>query len=123
MARTRKKTGFDKFFDDRMKNKEFRTGYDEARSEIDRVDALVRALDAARIDVGLSKADLARKVATSPEALRRLFTADHANPTLATFVKLAAALGYQVSLMPNRGGVAAARPRKQSSRTAAASSR
>ncbi|HMR75099.1 MAG TPA: helix-turn-helix transcriptional regulator [Polyangiaceae bacterium] len=98
MASKRKKTGFDKFFDERMRDAKFREGYEKVRSEIDAVDALVRALDAARVDAGVSKAELARQISAEPAAIRRLFTADRANPTLATFAKLAEALGYEILL-------------------------
>ena len=36
------KTGFDRYFDKRMKDAEFATAYGEARSEIDSVDQLMR---------------------------------------------------------------------------------
>ncbi len=100
MARKRKKTGFDRFFDQQMRDDKFRKGYQKIRNEIDIVDALVRALDAARVDVGVSKAELARQIAAEPAAIRRLFTAQRANPTLATFAKLAEALGLELQLIP-----------------------
>ena len=100
MANKRKKTGFDKFFDEQMADGEFREGYEKIRSEIDAVDALVRALDDARVEVGVSKAELARQISAEPAAIRRLFTAKRANPTLATFAKLVEALGYEVLLTP-----------------------
>ncbi|MCA9593761.1 MAG: helix-turn-helix domain-containing protein [Myxococcales bacterium] len=98
MASKRKKTGFDKFFDEQMRDAKFREGYEKIRNEIDMVDALVRALDAARVDAGVSKAALARQISAEPAAVRRLFTAERANPTLATFAKLADTLGYEVQL-------------------------
>ncbi len=98
----RRKTGFDKFFDEQMKAPEFAAGYEQARREIDAVDRIVRALDKARIDVGMSKAELARKVSTTPEVVRRLLTEERANPTIATVVKLAEVLGLRVELVPNR---------------------
>ena len=100
MANKRKKTGFDRFFDEQMAGAEFREGYEKIRSEIDAVDALVRALDDARVEVGVSKAELARQISAEPAAIRRLFTAKQVNPTLATFAKLAEALGYEVLLAP-----------------------
>ncbi len=100
MPSKRKKTGFDKFFDEQMRDDKFRAGYEKIRNEVDVVDALVRALDAARVDVGISKAELARQIAAKPAAIRRLFTAQRANPTLATFAKLAEALGYELHLTP-----------------------
>jgi ribosome-binding protein aMBF1 (putative translation factor) len=99
---SRRKTGFDKFFDEQMKAPEFAAGYEQARREIHAVDRIVRALDQARIDVGMSKADLARKISTTPEVVRRLLTEERANPTIATVVKLAGVLGLRIELVPNR---------------------
>lgn len=98
----RKKTAFDKYFDRRMKHPAFASAYSEARAVIDSTDALMRALDRARLSVGVTKADLARQIAARPEMVRRLFTADEANPTLATVLKLADALGFHLELVPNR---------------------
>ena len=99
MAR-RAKTGFDRYFDARMKDPDFAAEYASARKEIDTVDAIVRALDAAREKQGLTKADLAKRVGMKPEVVRRLFTADEPNPTLDTVVKLASALNCSLGLVP-----------------------
>lgn len=98
----RKKTAFDKYFDRRMKDPAFASAYREARAVVDSTDALLRALDKARLLVGVSKADLARQIEARPEIVRRLFTADGVNPTLATVLKLADALGFHLELVPNR---------------------
>lgn len=102
MARS-KKTGFDKFLDEQLRNPQFAKKYARARSEIDAVDRIVRALDDARIALGMSKAELARLIAAKPEIVRRLFTSKGANPTLATVVKVASALGYTLVLASARG--------------------
>lgn len=96
-----KKTAFDKYFEGRMKDPAFASAYNEARSVIGSTDALIRALDQARLLVGVSKADLARKIEARPEVVRRLFTAADSNPTLATVLKLADALGFHLELVPN----------------------
>ncbi|TMQ10425.1 MAG: helix-turn-helix domain-containing protein [Deltaproteobacteria bacterium] len=98
----RKKTAFDRYFDRRMKDPAFASAYTEARAVIDSTDALIRALDHARLLVGVSKAELARQIEARPEIVRRLFTATDSNPTLATVLKLAAALGFHLELVPNR---------------------
>ncbi|MCI0569156.1 MAG: helix-turn-helix domain-containing protein [Myxococcaceae bacterium] len=85
-----------------MKDATFASAYTDARAVIDSTDALVRALDRARLLLGVSKAELARQFETRPEAVRRLFTAVDANPTLATVLKLAEALGFHLELVPNR---------------------
>lgn len=99
---SRKKTGFDKYFDARMKDPVFASAYTEARAIIDTTDAFIRALDKLRLLEGVSKADLARQIEARPEVVRRLFTSGNANPTLATVLKLAQAFDCHLELVPNR---------------------
>ena len=101
---TRPRTTFDRYFDERMQDPKFAAQYRAARAEIDAVDGLIRALDAARLLRGLSKADLARRIGARPEMIRRLLTATRGNPTMETVLKVASAVGYHVELVPNRGG-------------------
>lgn len=97
------KTGFDRYFAKRMNDPAFAAEYRAARAETDAVDALVRALDSAREDAGLTKAALAELADINPEQVRRLFTAQASNPTVMTLVKLATALDYTVALTPRVG--------------------
>lgn len=97
-----RRTGFDRFLDAHMRDPSFARGYERARSEVDAVDRIVRALDEARIDLGISKAELARLISAKPEIVRRLLTAKSPNPTLGTIVKVAAALGYTVQLVASK---------------------
>jgi DNA-binding phage protein len=106
MARRSRKTGFDAFVDEQMRDDGFARDYADARRTIDAVDRIVRALDAARIDLGMTKAELARRISAKPEIVRRLLTSSTPNPTLATIVRVAEALGYKVQLV-------AARPRSR----------
>lgn len=99
----RAKTGFDKFFNQQMKSPSFAKGYAEARAEVDAIDGMVRALDAAREKSGLTKAELAAAITARPEVVRRLFTQKNPNPTLSTLIRLAAALGYRVELVRDVG--------------------
>jgi ribosome-binding protein aMBF1 (putative translation factor) len=94
----RRRTGFDKFFAAQMRDPSFAKRYPRARAEVDAVDRIVRALDEARVALGMSKAELARLISAKPEIVRRLFTSKAANPTLATVVKVASALGYTLEL-------------------------
>jgi DNA-binding phage protein len=94
------KTGFDRYFAERAKDRQFAAEYQIARAEIDSVDGLMRALEAARRSEGLSKAELARRSGTRPEAVRRLFTMEAANPTISTVVGLAQSMGYSLALVP-----------------------
>lgn len=99
MAR-RPSTGFDRYFDKPMETPGFASAYEAARQEIDAVDVLMRALDAARMEKGLTKAALARLAGMAPEVVRRLFTAEGSNPTLETVVKIASALDHRLGLHP-----------------------
>jgi DNA-binding phage protein len=106
MAQKRRKTGFDRYLEEQLGRPAFRKAYAQARADIEPTDVVVRALlgtlDAARDAQHLTKAQLARRMDTKPEVLRRLFTAEAANPTLSTVVKVASALGYKVQLVPTR---------------------
>ncbi len=109
MPRPKKRTGLDKFFDEQMKSPSFAKSYAEARAEVDAIDEMVRALDAAREKSGLTKADLAAAIDARPEVVRRLFTQKNPNPTLSTLIRLAAALGYRVELVRDAKARRAAR--------------
>ncbi|MBI5535274.1 MAG: helix-turn-helix transcriptional regulator [Deltaproteobacteria bacterium] len=98
MPRTTK-TGFGKFFDAQMAQPSFAKDCKQARAEVDAIDQIVRALDGAREQLGLTKADLARAISAKPEIVRRLFTAEDPTPTLSTVVKVAIALGYRLELV------------------------
>jgi DNA-binding phage protein len=115
---SRPKTAFDRYFDEQTKDPAFAAEYRAARAEIDAIDKLIRALDAARLISGLSKAELARKIGAQPEMVRRLLTATTGNPTMVTVLKVASALGYHLELVPNRGGGGARRtaPRQHAAR-------
>lgn len=106
----RRKTGFDQYFDKRMAEAEFAAGYKTARAEIDTLDSLIRTLDEVRVTENVSKAELARRIGSKPEIIRRLFTADKANPTVETVLKIATALGYELQLVPTTSR--ARRPRR-----------
>jgi ribosome-binding protein aMBF1 (putative translation factor) len=110
---TRRKTGFDSYFDKRMKEPEFAAAYRSARAEIDAIDSLVRALDQARVEQGLSKSELARRIGARPELVRRLFTDKQANPTWKTVTSLAKELDCHLELVPNA-------PRRRSAEARAA---
>ncbi|MFI5296746.1 MAG: helix-turn-helix domain-containing protein [Polyangiales bacterium] len=98
MARTQK-TAFDKFFDEQMAAPGFAKAYTEARAEVDAIDRIVRAIDEARVQRDMTKADLARVSGIRPELVRRLFTADSPNPTLDTVVRLMAAVGCTLDVV------------------------
>ena len=74
----------------------FRRAHTNATRRIHQVDDLVRALDDAREEQGMTKAELARRAGMAPEAVRRMFSASGVNPAATTLVALADALGLEV---------------------------
>ncbi|MBI4320413.1 MAG: helix-turn-helix transcriptional regulator [Chloroflexi bacterium] len=60
---------------------------------------MLREIDKERERAGLTKADLARRIGTDPAAVRRLFSARTSNPTLATVLGMADALGMRVEVV------------------------
>ncbi|MCL4446347.1 MAG: helix-turn-helix domain-containing protein [Actinobacteria bacterium] len=100
MSRTVKRSQFRKDLCEDLKDPEFLREYVRESVRIATIDQLVNALDDAREVVGLSKADLARAISVEPATVRRLFSADHVNPTLGTLAEVAAALGMRVTLEP-----------------------
>lgn len=83
-----------------LEDPEFLREYVVESMRIATLDFVVNALDEAREAAGLSKAELARAIQVEPAAIRRLFSSDHANPTLGTLAEVAAALGMRVTLEP-----------------------
>jgi transcriptional regulator with XRE-family HTH domain len=91
------------FWDDLARDLEdprFLRDYVAESIRIATIDRIVNELDAAREAAGLSKAGLARAISTEPATVRRLFSADHVNPTLGTLAEVAAALGMRLILEP-----------------------
>jgi ribosome-binding protein aMBF1 (putative translation factor) len=84
----------------KMDDPEFRAAYDRATREVAQTDAVIRALDALRIDLGMSKAELARRVNRNASSVRRLFSAGQARPELPLIVALADALGAELRVVP-----------------------
>jgi len=97
------RTGAERYLARRLEDPEYRQAYEEARERIDQIDSVIRAFDARREELQLTKADLARRAGVKPEAIRRLFSAERPNPTLTTLVALAGALELEILPTPRRG--------------------
>lgn len=96
------RTGAERYFVDRHRDPEYADAYESARARIDAIDTLLRALDERRVELDLSKADLARRAGLQPEAVRRLFSNGAHNPTLSTLSSLAAALDAELVIRERR---------------------
>jgi ribosome-binding protein aMBF1 (putative translation factor) len=84
----------------RRQDPEYRATYERAAREVAQTDAVIRQLDALRADLGISKAELARRVDRNASSVRRLFTASQVRPELPLIVALADALGAELRVVP-----------------------
>jgi DNA-binding phage protein len=97
-------TGASRYFAERASEPGYAEAYTEAGRRIDAVDRLMKELDERRIELGISKAELARRAELAPEAVRRLFTVDDPNPTISTLSALADALDLDLVPTQRRAG-------------------
>ena len=84
----------------RMRDPEYRAAYERIAGEIAQTDAVIRQLDALRADMGMSKAELARRINRNASTIRRLFTADQARPELPLVAAIAEALDAELQVVP-----------------------
>lgn len=88
---------------ERLRNPEFAQEYEATRRQIDQIDAVVRTLDHLRIQAGMPKAELARRIGKNPAAIRRLFSSE-VNPELGTVAAIAVALNAEIKIVPQKAG-------------------
>lgn len=81
-----------------LKDPEFLRTYILESMRIATIDRIINSLDDARLEAGMSKADLARAISAQPSVVRRLFSSPKTSPTLGTLAEVAAALGMRVVL-------------------------
>jgi ribosome-binding protein aMBF1 (putative translation factor) len=84
----------------RMQDPEYRAAYERMAGEIAQTDTVIRELDALRVDLGMSKAELARRINRNAAVIRRLFTASQARPELPLVAAIADALGAELRVVP-----------------------
>jgi ribosome-binding protein aMBF1 (putative translation factor) len=77
-----------------------RERYEQTRRSVLATRRVLQVIDAERKRAGLTKAELAERIGTSPAAVRRLLTSESANPTLRTVLDLFDALNLEVALHP-----------------------
>ena len=85
---------------ERMRDPEFRAAYEQAAAQIAQTDHIIRTLDELREELGISKAELARRIDRNASSIRRLFTAHQARPELPLIAAIAEALGLRIALVP-----------------------
>jgi DNA-binding phage protein len=111
------RTGAERYFEKQRTDPEYERAYQEAAASVRAIDELVRSIDARREELGLSKAELARRAGLPPEAVRRLFTMRSPNPTVTTLVALTSAL--ELDLVAEPRATLARQARKAKTRTLA----
>lgn len=62
--------------------------------------AMMDLIETARVEKGLSKADLARAAGLNPASVRKILTSPSANPRLSTLIEFANALDCELVLVP-----------------------
>jgi ribosome-binding protein aMBF1 (putative translation factor) len=83
----------------RMLDPEYRRAYQRSAREIAQTDTVIRELDSLRADMGMSKAELARRVGRNASSVRRLFTASRVRPEFPLIAALADALGAELRVV------------------------
>ena len=83
----------------RLQGPKFAAGYREMEGHI----ALLRALEQAREQMHISKAELAKRLGRARPSLSRLLTGPGANPTLETIAGICAALGIRAQIRLCKG--------------------
>jgi DNA-binding phage protein len=96
------RTGAEHYLARQLDDPDYRRAYEDAKEQIDEIDTVIRALDDRRAELQLTKAELARRAGVKPESIRRLFSAENPNPTLATLLALTGALDLELRPAPRR---------------------
>lgn len=94
------RTAFERDLQRDLKDPVFREEYERARARIAAIDEMLNQLDQRRRELGLSKAELARRANANEVVIRRLFSAPDQNPTFATLVDVTHALGLELRPAP-----------------------
>ena len=90
------RTAAEQYLSERRSDPQYREAYLSAARRVKMFDDVVRSLDARRVELGVSKAELARRAGMPSAAVRRMFSQQHKNPTLSSLVALADALGLDL---------------------------
>jgi DNA-binding phage protein len=83
-----------------MLDPEFQREFELESLRIATIDNIIGALDAAREELAMSKADVARAIGGQGSVIRRLFSSDSVSPTLTSITEVAAAVGMRIVAVP-----------------------
>jgi DNA-binding phage protein len=95
------RTAAEDYLAGRRADPEYGALYAAASRRISMFDEIVASLNARREELGLTKAELARRANLPPAAVRRLFSQQHKNPTLTTLAAIADALDLRLCAIPS----------------------
>jgi len=95
-VQVKSKTASERYLDLRRTDPDYAEAFETASRRVAMFDDVVHSLDARRVELGLTKAELARRADMPPAAIRRLFSQQQKNPTLTTLVAIADAVDLRV---------------------------
>jgi ribosome-binding protein aMBF1 (putative translation factor) len=72
--------------------------YERTRRQVLTTRHILQQIDAERERRGMTKADLAHRIGTTPSVVRRLFSSESSNPTLGTIIAMLDALDLGVEV-------------------------
>lgn len=110
------RTAAEKYFERRRANPSYAEAHERALRRVEMFDDMVRSLDARREELGMTKAELARRADMPPAVVRRLFSQQRKNPTLASLVAIADALGMWLCVAPEKQLLRVPRPGSEEAR-------
>ena len=93
-AMTKKRTNWDKYLVEQLKDPEIKHGFEEARKRID----LAYEIRNARRRIGMTQKELASKAGIKPNALARLESSNYRGHTVRTLEKIAEALNMKLEI-------------------------
>jgi len=89
----RKHLDFQVWFDEQMKNPDFKIGYDKVRQENEPLRAILRA----RVEKGMTQAQIAKKMGTTQSSIARV-ESGKSHPTIPFMQRLADALDMKLEI-------------------------
>lgn len=96
----RPRTAAEEHLDRQLSDPSYAAAYQRAARRIAMFDDVVRSLEARRQELGMTKAELARRADMPPAVIRRLFSQQHKNPTLTSLAAIADALELTICVAP-----------------------
>ena len=94
------RTAAEKHLERQLSDPSYAAAYERASRRIAMFDDVVRSLEARREELGMTKAELARRADMPSAVIRRIFSQQHKNPTLTSLTAIAEALELRICVAP-----------------------